>query len=151
MPGGSTTLAVGRQPPGKEIEENYKRAGQEQRRYERQPDHKDIDAAVVGDPGGDAHDLGVAPVDQKTIGQSSLRFQAMREVALLTNSIAVMNAAVRAVAVSVTGAKVANIGEIPFVCETHHWAPRSYQCRGRAKLDLSNDFSARVESKAAVG
>jgi hypothetical protein len=39
----------------------------------------------------------------------------MIEVALLTNSIAVMSAAPKAVAVSRAGANVANIGIIPFL------------------------------------
>ena len=46
----------------------------------------------------------------------------MTEVAELTNSIAVRNAAAKAVAVSRAGAKVANIALSLFVVSTHHWA-----------------------------
>jgi hypothetical protein len=55
-----------RQQARQKIEQDHQWPGDQRRGDERQPHDGWIDPAVVGDPGGDAHELGVAPVDQET-------------------------------------------------------------------------------------
>lgn len=68
-------LAVGRQPPGQQVEDEDDRAGDQQQRNQRHSDDQDVDPGIIGDPGGDSHDPGVAPVDQETVRQFGLRFK----------------------------------------------------------------------------
>ena len=107
-------LALGGHQSGDEVKYEDDRAGQKQGSDQGNADDRRVDPGVVRDPGGDAHDLGIAPVDQEFVGHSFLHVQAMSEVALLTNSMAVMKAAARAVAVSRLAEKVANICLVPF-------------------------------------
>src|SRR5438552_9568859 len=59
-------LLVRREKPRQHIEEDHYRASQQSERDQPEADNRRIDAAVVGQPGGDAHHLGVAAVDQET-------------------------------------------------------------------------------------
>ena len=55
-----------RQQPRQDVEEDHHRAGQQRQRDEAEADDGRVDAGVIGETGGDAHDLGVAAVDQET-------------------------------------------------------------------------------------
>src|SRR5919112_937712 len=59
-------LPRGRQQPCNHVEEDHQRAGQQRRSDEAEADDRHIEAGVVGEPGGDAHYLGVATIDHET-------------------------------------------------------------------------------------
>src|SRR5438270_9122749 len=63
---GGWRLLVGRQQPRHKVEEDHYRPRQKRGRDEGQPDYGRIDTGIVGKSGGDAHHLGIAPVDQET-------------------------------------------------------------------------------------
>src|SRR5205085_11401356 len=118
-------LLLGRQPPDEHIEQDHERAGDQGQANEAEADQQRIDAGIVGEPGGDAHDLGVAPVDQETSVhfKFSLRFgvQAIgSDVAAETSKSADTSAPARMVAVSRAETKEANIVTIPFALEPDH-------------------------------
>jgi hypothetical protein len=48
------------------VQKDHHRAGDERRRDEAEADHQRVDPRVIGKAGGNAHDLGVATVDQET-------------------------------------------------------------------------------------
>src|SRR6185369_1042811 len=49
-------------PAGDEIDRDDRAAAQEQGRKHADPDERDVEAGIIGDPGADAHDLAVALV-----------------------------------------------------------------------------------------
>jgi hypothetical protein len=107
---------LGRYHTRDELKDEDDRAGEEERRDQTEADQERVDARVVRKSRADAHDLGVTPVDEETVVHFGPPVQAISEVAVLTNSIAVTNAAAKAVAVSRLAEKVANMSLVPFVC-----------------------------------
>src|SRR5690348_1217000 len=59
-------LACRREQPRQNVEQDHHRTRQQRQTDEAEADDRWIDAGVVGETGGDAHDLGVAAVDQET-------------------------------------------------------------------------------------
>jgi len=55
-----------REEPGQDVEEDHHRPSEERGGDEAEANNRRIDAGLIGDTGGDAHDLGVAAVDQET-------------------------------------------------------------------------------------
>src|SRR5205814_736481 len=55
-----------RDQPCHDVEEDHHRPGQQRQRDKAQAYDGGIDPGVIGKPGGDAHHLGVAAVDQET-------------------------------------------------------------------------------------
>src|SRR3954470_3687946 len=64
-------LLLGRQPSDEHVEQDDERTGDQGQADEAQADQQRVDAGIIGQPGGDAHHFGVAPVDQET----SLHFE----------------------------------------------------------------------------
>ena len=98
-------LAVGSEPPRENVEQDHDRSGQQQSSNQAKADQQHINPGPVGKAGGYAHDLALGPVEDKTIVHLHFLLSALGHaigtlVAALTNSIAVMKAAARAVAVS---------------------------------------------------
>jgi hypothetical protein len=56
-----------RQQPCEDVEQDHHRAGKQHCCNEAEGDDGRVDAALVGKTGGDAHDLGVAAVNQETL------------------------------------------------------------------------------------
>jgi hypothetical protein len=63
---------VGGQPTRKNVEQDYDRAGHQQSGDQSKADQQDIDAGPVGKAGGDAHDLALRPVEDKTLVHFSI-------------------------------------------------------------------------------
>jgi len=55
-----------REQPREHVEQDHHRAREQGRGDEAEADHQRVDAGIIGKPGGDAHDLGFAPVDEET-------------------------------------------------------------------------------------
>src|SRR5690242_6494922 len=60
-------LLARRQQPRQDVKQDHHRTGHQRHRDEDQADDGWVNAGVVGETGGDAHDLGVAAVDQETL------------------------------------------------------------------------------------
>jgi hypothetical protein len=103
-------LLVRREQPRHQIDKNHHWPGHQRQCNEAQPDDCRINSGIVGEPGSDAHDLGVVPIDQETFVHFSsleLLVQAIgSDVAAETNRSAVMNAPANAVAAVRTGLRV---------------------------------------------
>ena len=52
-----------RQQPCENVEKDHQRAGKQRCRYEAEADDGGVNTGIIGEAGGDAHDLGVAAVD----------------------------------------------------------------------------------------
>ena len=109
-------LLMRREQPRQNVKEDHHRAGQQSQRHQAEADDRRVDAAVIGETGGDTHELGVAAVDQETSVHSGfLWFEWLQtigsEVAAETSRSAVRNAPANTVAAWRAEAKVENIGK----------------------------------------
>src|SRR5205085_11981572 len=59
-------LLMRRQQSRDYVKEDHHRAGEQGQSDEAEADHGRIDAGVIGKAGGDAHDLGILPVEEET-------------------------------------------------------------------------------------
>src|SRR5204863_8432970 len=59
-------LFDGRQPPGEDVEQDHDRSADERQGDEAEADQQRVDARVIAKARGDAHDLGVAAIDEET-------------------------------------------------------------------------------------
>src|SRR3954452_10353510 len=62
----AAALLARREQPRHNVEEQGHRSGHQRQSDEPQPDDGRVDAGVIGETGGDAHNLGVAAVDEET-------------------------------------------------------------------------------------
>jgi hypothetical protein len=107
-------LLMRREHPRQNIKEDHHRPGQQSQRHQAEADDRRVDAAVIGETGGDTHELGVAAVDQETSVHSGFLWLKWlqtigSEVAAETSRIADRNAPAKIVAVSRAEVIEANI------------------------------------------
>src|SRR6476619_8636245 len=107
--GSGSRLLMRREQPRYDVEEDHHGPRQQGQSDDSQSDYRRVDAGVIGETGGDTHDLGVAAVDQETsvhIGFLGLELlhAIVSEVAAETSRSAEMKAPAKIVAVSRTEA-----------------------------------------------